>query len=47
MVAATLGANLLGSILLGKGVVRGGSGVIQAGEGVIRVAQDFQCRLIL
>ena len=49
MLAATLGANLLGNMLLGRGVVRGGEGMIPAGEGVIRAVeeQNFQCRFIL
>ena len=36
MLAATLGASILGTMLSGKGVARGGDGVIRAGE-----EQDF------
>ena len=32
MLAATFGASLLGNMLAGRGVVRGGDGVIGAGE---------------
>ena len=39
MLAATLGASLLGNLLASKGVVRGGDRVIQAGEGVIRASE--------
>ena len=43
MLAATLGASILGTMLSGKGVARGGDGVIRAGEGAIRAGeeQDF------
>ena len=41
MVAATLGANLLGKMLAGKGVIRDGGGIIQAGEGAIKAGKDF------
>ena len=49
MLAATLGASILGTMLSGKGVARGGDGVIRAGEGAIRAGeeQDFWCYLIL
>ena len=33
MLLGTLGTNLLGSMLAGKGVIRTGKGVIPAGEG--------------
>ena len=36
ILAATLGASLFGSMLSGKGVVRGGDRVIRAGKEVIR-----------
>ena len=36
MLAATLGASILGTIVSGKGVARGGDGVIRTGE-----EQDF------
>ena len=39
MLAAILGASLLGNFLAGKGVVRGVDGVIRTGEGVIRVGE--------
>ena len=43
MLAATLAASILGTMLSGKGVARGGDGVIRAGEGAIRAGeeQDF------
>ena len=37
MFAAILGASLLGNMLGGKGVVRGGDRVISAGEGTNRI----------
>ena len=40
MLAATLGARLLGNVFAGKGVIR-------ADEGTNKVGQDFWCRLIL
>ena len=49
MLAATLGASLLGNLLASKGLVKGGDRVIQAGEKVIRASerQGFQCCLIV
>ena len=40
MLAAILGASLLGIMLAGKGVVRGGDGIIRAGEEVIRAGEE-------
>ena len=39
MLAASLGANLLGNMLAGKGVVRGGDGGALAGGRVLRAGQ--------
>ena len=41
MLAATLGASLLGNMLARKGVARAGEGAIRAEERAIRVGQDF------
>ena len=41
MLAAILGASLLGNMLAGSGVVRGGDGVIRADEGINTACQDF------
>ena len=43
MLAATLGASLLGNMLAVKGLVRSGDGVIWAGEGTVRAVarHDF------
>ena len=49
MSLGTLGANLLGSFLIAKGVKRSkipGQGVMREGENVIRAGQEFQCYLI-
>ena len=46
MLLITLGANLLGNMLAGKGIIRAGEGRITAGEGATRAGQDFYCRLI-
>ena len=46
MLLSTLGANLLGNMLAGKGIIRAGEGRITAGEGATRAGQDFYCRLI-
>ena len=40
MLLGTLGANLLGNLLAGKGQFR-------AGKGTVRAGQDFYCHLIL
>ena len=34
MLLGTLGANLLGSLLTGKGTIRAGEGTIRAGENI-------------
>ena len=47
MFLGTLGASLLGNLLIGKGVIRAGEGIIRAGEGTTRTGQSFQFRLIL
>ena len=39
--AATLGASLLGNLLAGKRIVRGGDRVIQAGEGVLELLKGM------
>ena len=41
MLLGTLDASLLGNLLIGKGVIRGGEGIIGAGGGTIRAGQDF------
>ena len=41
MLLGTLCARLLGSMLSGKVVIRGGAGVIREGEGILRAGQDF------
>ena len=41
MLLGTLGANLLGNLLAGKGTIRARESVIRAGEGTIRADQDF------
>ena len=48
MLSCTLGANLLGNVLIDKGIIRAvegttraGTGIIKAGEGRIRAGQDF------
>ena len=54
MLLGTLGASLLGNLLTGKGISRGGKGrgIKRAGEGIVRAdygnnTMDFYCRLIL
>ena len=54
MILGTLGANLLGHLLTGKGILRAsfgnnkGKGIVRAGIGKIKKKKwDFQCRLIL
>ena len=51
----TLGASLLGNLLVGKGAIatkqgrgktKGREGTTKAGEGTIRAGQDFQCCFI-
>ena len=50
MLLGTLGNSLLGNLLPGKGIVRGGSGS-KKGKGIVRAGigkqWDFQCRFIL
>ena len=41
MLLGTLDASLLGNLLIGKGVIRGGEGIIGAGGGTIRAGQGF------
>ena len=41
MLAATSGTSLLGNMLAGTVVVRGGDGVIGADEGINRAVWDF------
>ena len=41
MQLGTLGPNLLGNMLAGKRVIRGGAGGIQAVEGILRAGQNF------
>ena len=47
MLLGTLGASLLGNMLLGKpkipkrGIIRAGDGTIEAGERTARAGQDF------
>ena len=47
MLLGTLDSSLLGNLLIGKGVIRGGEGIIGAGGGTIRAGQGFWCHLIL
>ena len=41
MLLGTLGASLLGNMLVGKGVMRIGQGAIRGGEGTTRVGKGF------
>ena len=41
MLLGTLGASLLGNMLVGKGVMRIGQGAIRGGEGTNRVGKGF------
>ena len=41
MLLGTLGASLLGNMLVGQGVIRIGQGAIRGGEGTNRVGQGF------
>ena len=41
MLLSKLDASLLGSMLTGKGVIRGGEGLIRTCEGVIRSRSEF------
>ena len=41
MLLGTLGANLLGNLLTGKGAIGAVEGTIRAGKGTIRAGQDF------
>ena len=41
MLLGTLGASLLGNVLLGKRTTKASEGKIRAGEGTIRAGQDF------
>ena len=41
MLLSALGASLLGNMLAGKGVTKGGEGAIKAGKGTYRADQDF------
>ena len=45
----TLGASLLGNLLIGKKVKlkKSARGVARSGEGMIRVGQNFQCHIFL
>ena len=47
MLLGTLGASLLGNMLVGQGVIRIGQGAIRGGEGTNRVGQGFWMHLIL
>ena len=54
MLLGTLGASLLGNLLIGKGIYRAGKGKVinRAGEGIVRAGygknkMDFQLHLIL
>ena len=42
MLLGTLGANLLGNILAGKGINKKGQGMIRAGEGTVRTAYGYK-----
>ena len=35
MLLGTLGASLLGNLLIGKGMMRAGEGIVRAGEGSV------------
>ena len=39
MLLGTLGANVLGTLLAGKGINRAGEGVNRAGEGIVRAGE--------
>ena len=41
MLLGTLSANLLGNLLIGKGVNKKGKGIYKAGEGIVRANMDF------
>ena len=43
----TLGASLLGNLLIGKNTIRAGEVTIRASKDKITAGKDFQCRLIL
>ena len=54
MSLGTLGANLMGNLLIGKDsisaserTIRADEGTIKASKGTIRADQDFKCHLIL
>ena len=46
MLLGTLGANLLGHLLTGKGTIKAGKSTNAAGKGRTRADQNFQCRLV-
>ena len=41
MLLGTLGASLLGNLLVGKETIWAGKGTIRAGEGTLTAGQDF------
>ena len=47
MLAAILGALLLGNMIAGKRATQAGEGVTRVGEGRSRAGQEFYSRLIL
>ena len=47
MLLVTLTANILGSALTGRGVIRAGEVAIRASAGAIRAGKKFWCCLII
>ena len=41
MLLGTLGASLLGNLLIGKSTIRSGEGTVRAAEGTTKTGQDF------
>ena len=39
MLLGTLGATLLGNLLVGKGINKKGNGIYRAGEGIVRAGE--------
>ena len=45
MLLGTLGASLLGNMLVGKGTIKAAEGTIIAGEETNKAGQDFNCQI--
>ena len=41
LLLGTLGASLLGNLLIGKSTIRSGEGTVRAAEGTTKTGQDF------